>query len=87
MKKLSFFIAIMSLLILASFAFASWKGVGLRLGISKSGQTTTVQGVEMNNGTAKVNGTLSNADAGTIYFNSTADKFYSCNSTGCSTFN
>lgn len=86
MKKLGFICSLIVVLFLVSLAFASWKGTGLRLGIATSGQTTEVRGVEFENGTIAINGT-SDTKAGMIYYNSTDDKFYSCNSTGCSTFN
>lgn len=82
MKKTGFVCSFIAVLILASVAFASWKGTGLRLGITTSGQTTSVRGVKMENGTMTLNGTLDSRE-GIVYYNSTAQDFYGCNSTTC----
>jgi len=42
MRKTGILIGLLATLLIVSFAFASWKGTGLRLGITTSGETTTI---------------------------------------------
>lgn len=48
MRLAGFLCSFVVVLVLVSMALASWKGTGLRLGITKTGNTTSVQGVQMN---------------------------------------
>jgi len=42
MRKTGILIGLLAVLLIVSLAFASWKGTGLRLGITTSGDTTTI---------------------------------------------
>jgi len=60
MRKTGILIGLLATLLIVSFAFASWKGTGLRLGITTKGETTIIRDVSFQDGNMtadKVNAT------------------------------